>query len=192
MLILSFLVIVIVGCIFPIIYVTIRDDIPSFPGYHSSGMNGMFSQPYFRIAPFIIGIGIAIIKFEYKYVGTINDGIEPIHKVFFDKWKNRLVSKILAYTIGSILVALPLLVLYDETNCVNKDPIYTLQFKPLQYCWNTVECAMYNSLAQFCFFTGIIIILLPATIGTSKYLVGILDSHIWHILEELSLSAYLI
>jgi len=70
----SFVVVGIVGSFIPTFYVTMKYDINAYPGYLSNGYDLLFMKTYYRIPPFIMGIALAIVKFEYKFVGTLNDG----------------------------------------------------------------------------------------------------------------------
>lgn len=55
-----------------------------------------------------------------------------------------------------------------------------------------VSDSLYNTLIQYIFLTGITLILLPAMIGVPSKLKYIMSSHLWHVFEELTLSAYLL
>lgn len=83
-LIASFLIITIAGSLIPTFVMTFEYGINSFPGFMSNGYDYMFMKTYYRIPPFIIGIAIAIVKFEYKYVSVLNDGTKPFHKPLID------------------------------------------------------------------------------------------------------------
>ena len=69
--------------------------------------------------PFLFGIFIGIIKFEYKYVGTLNDGSKPFHKSLIDKFKKHKINKIFSYIIGLSLCFFILLIMLTNTACVD-------------------------------------------------------------------------
>lgn len=53
--------------IIPTIYFTYKYDISAFPGFLNSGYDYLYTRIWFRINPFLFGIALASIKFEYKY-----------------------------------------------------------------------------------------------------------------------------
>ena len=63
--------------------------------------------------------------------------------------------------------------------------------RPLEYCWGSVFSAFFNALAQFIYFTGKILLTTPCLVNRSDILRPLLSSHLWHVLEELTTSAYL-
>jgi hypothetical protein len=70
----TFFVVGVLCSFVPTVIITIKYDINAYPGYLSNGYDTMFMKAYYRIPPFIMGIALAIVKFEYKFVGTLNDG----------------------------------------------------------------------------------------------------------------------
>lgn len=147
---------------------------------------------FYRLPPFIMGIALAIIKFEHKYVGTLNDGSKPFHKVIIDKMTQYRGYKLISYTLGIALALFSVLILISDTYCVDKNPAKDMEYKELTYCWGPLQSAFYNAFGQFFFFLGISLVLLPSFVNTSKILRPLLDSHLWHVMEELTLSAFLL
>lgn len=93
---------------------------------------------------------------------------------------------------GVSLSLITVLILIDDTACVDHSPLPELQYKAMEYCWTSLGSAFYNTLAQFFFFLGLTLVLIPGLVNASKYLRTLMDSHLWHVLEELTFSAYLL
>lgn len=62
----------------------------------------------------------------------------------------------------------------------------------IQYCWKHVGGAIYYSTSPLVFYSGVSLLMLPSLIGMSSILKPMLNSHLWHILEELTFQAYLL
>ena len=69
---------------------------------------------------FLLGMGFAIIIFEYKYVEKLSDGTNPFHKKFLDNLRTKRNYKIVLYTVGVSLILLPILLLFWDVACVDK------------------------------------------------------------------------
>lgn len=52
--------------------------------------------------------------------------------------------------------------------------------------------AIYYAFSPILFYGGVVLILIPSIVGVSTILKPLLNSHLWHILEELTLFAYLL
>ncbi|CDW80987.1 UNKNOWN [Stylonychia lemnae] len=188
----SFIFVAIFGSLIPTIVMTYKYEINSYPGYLSQGYNYMFMKVYYRIPPFLFGILIGIIKFEYKYVGTLNDGSKPFHKSLIDRFKKKRENKIIAYICGISLCLFILLIMITNTQCANQDLAPKDKYATINLCWGTTTSAIYNGLAQYIYFLGLSCILLPSMANCSNILRPLLDSHFWHVLEELTFSAYIL
>eukprot|EP00347_Sterkiella_histriomuscorum_P003458 403364220 len=188
----SFVIIAVCGSLIPNFWMTMKYEINSYPGFLSNGYDYMFMKAYYRMPPFIIGIALAIIKFEYKFVGTLNDGSKPFHKPIIDHFKKNTTHKIFSQIIGLILAIFSVLILITNNKCVDKREIPLNELKQLDYCWSNLSSAFYNAFGQVIFFFGIILILLPSLVNSSVYLRPLMDSHLWHVLEELTFSAYIL
>jgi hypothetical protein len=81
----------------------------------------IISSLYFRITPFLFGIALAIMKFEYKYVDKLNDGNKPFHKVYLEQNMDKKHFFKVCYFLGTILFTTPVLILLGDTYCVNND-----------------------------------------------------------------------
>ena len=180
------------GSLIPTFVLTLQNNINGYPGYLSNGYDLLFMKIYYRIPPFLMGIALGIIKFEYKYVGTLNDGTYPVHKALIDKLKHKKHCKMIAYISGVLLSTLSVVILFTDTACVDKSPLPDMVYKEMSYCWSPLASAFYNSFGQFFFFSGMILILTPSLVHASNILRPLMDSHLWHVLEELTLSAYLL
>lgn len=141
----SFVVVGIFGSLIPNIIMTLKYDINAYPGYLSNGFDYLFMKIYYRIPPFIMGIALAIIKFEYKFVGTLNDGTKPFHKSFIDKFRSNRLHKFICYTLGLILSLFSVLILISNNSCVDKNTAPDNKFRNSAYCWSSVTSAFYNA-----------------------------------------------
>jgi hypothetical protein len=101
-------------------------------------------KTYFRIPSFLYGIGLAIIRFEHKYVGTTNDGTEPFHKIVLRKFSHKRIS-IICYTIGTSLVLFTTFIMLTDTACKSADKNNKMKFQEITYCWGPILSALYNS-----------------------------------------------
>ena len=79
----------------------------------------MFQKIFYRMPPFLFGIFIGIIKFEYKYVGTLNDGSKPFHKSVIDRFKKNRLNKYISYALGLLLCAFIMMIMLTNTACVD-------------------------------------------------------------------------
>ena len=64
--------------------------------------------------------------------------------------------------------------------------------KDIQYCWQAFGGALYYSISPIIFYSGVVLLMLPSLIGMSSILKPMLNSHLWHILEELTFQAFLL
>jgi hypothetical protein len=55
-----FLIIGVCGSLIPVIYMTFHNNIDGYPGFLSNSYSDMYSKIYFRIPPFLIGMGLSI------------------------------------------------------------------------------------------------------------------------------------
>ena len=101
---------------------TMQYEINAYPGFTSNGFDYLFMKIYYRMPPFLLGIGLAIIKFEYKFVGTLNDGSKPFHKPIIDHFRKNKLHKLISYFIGLSLCIFSVLIMLTNTNCVDKSP----------------------------------------------------------------------
>ena len=115
-----FIIVGVFGSLVPVFYLTIKWEVDAFPGFLSNSFSDMLSKLYFRIPPFLIGIGLAVFQFEYKYVDKLNDGNPPPHKVFMKKiTKNTLKFKLGCYIAGPVFFIVPVLLLMYNASCVS-------------------------------------------------------------------------
>lgn len=77
----------------------------------------------------------------------------------------------------------------DDSNV--QEQMYYLA-SDIQYCWKNIGGAIYYSISPIIFYTGATLFILPCLIGMSSILKPMLNSHLWHILEELTFQAFLI
>ena len=141
----AFIVVGIVGSLIPTFAMTLKYNINGYPGYLSNGYDLLFMKTYYRIPPFLMGIALAIIKFEYKYVGTLNDGSFPVHKILIDQLKRRKFYKLTCYLVGVALSSFSVLILFSDTACVDKDPLPDMVYRDMTYCWSPLISAFYNT-----------------------------------------------
>lgn len=76
----AFTIIGLFGSLVPVLYMTLVKGTDSWTGYQSNAFDNLTSKIWFRIPPFLIGMGLAIFHFEYRYVDKLNDGSKPFHK----------------------------------------------------------------------------------------------------------------
>lgn len=81
----------------------------------------MFNKFFFRVTPFLIGIALAILKFEYKYVDKLNDGKKPLHKIILEQHRHKKHFKLICYSLGMFLISLPVLILLTDVACVDRN-----------------------------------------------------------------------
>lgn len=74
-----------------IVITTLKYNVNAFPGFLNTGYKFLYNRIWFRINPFLFGILVAIIKFEYKHVEKLRYGDVPIHKACLDKIKQERV-----------------------------------------------------------------------------------------------------
>lgn len=117
-----FLVIGVAGSLIPVFYMTIKYDIDGYPGFLSPSYSDLLTKIYFRIPPFLIGMGLAIFQFEFKYVDKLNDGTKPFHKDYLEKiTKNSLLFKFGCYFTGVVFLTAPLFLLMWNASCMTSD-----------------------------------------------------------------------
>lgn len=102
--------------------------------------------------------------------------------------------KALSYTIGFICCFIPIILLKANSSCIadNLKSTYVIYNFEVKFCWGPAVSSIYYALSPIIFYSGVIMILLPSILGMSRILKGLLNSHLWHILEELTLFAYLL
>jgi hypothetical protein len=61
---------------------------------------------------------------------------------------------------------------------LNKDDI--------TYCWKSLGGGIYYAFSPIFFYSGLTLVLLPPLIGISTILKPLMNSHLWHIMEELT------
>jgi len=98
----------------------------------------------------------------------------------------------MSYIFGLSLSIVSVLILLTDTKCVDKSPAPETGQKDLNYCWNPLGSAFYNAFGQALFFFGVIMIIFPSMVNVSNYVRPLMDSHLWHVLEELTFSAFLL
>ncbi len=62
----------------------------------------------------------------------------------------------------------------------------------VSYCWNDLGNALFYAFSPIIFFGGLSLILLPSMIGMSNVFKPLVNSHLWHIMEELTFQAFLL
>jgi hypothetical protein len=141
-------------------------------------------------------MALAIFHFEYRYVDKLNDGSKPFHKDYLQKIvQNSWIFKTFCYSIGFLCLSVPLLLQVYNASCMNDDNVQDQMYyldKDIQYCWKNVGAAIYYSTSPIVFYAGVSLLMLPSLIGMSSILKPMLNSHLWHILEELTFQAYLL
>lgn len=188
----TFIFVAVFGSFIPTFYISYKYEINSFPGYMSNGFSSLFMKTYYRMPPFMLGIALAIMKFEYKFVGTLNDGTTPFHKILIEKMKQNISRKFIGYVAGLLLILFSVFILISDTTCINNESANDLAIYNLNFCWSPMISAFYNSFGQFFFFIGMILIILPSLVNYSNILRPLMDSHLWHVLEELTFCAYML
>lgn len=176
----------------PVLYTTLKYNINAFPGFLSEGYQYLFIRLWFRINPFLFGMAFALIKFEYKHSNKVYREKIPFWRLCIEKMKQSRVLKWFCYLGGSALTSFSIFILISDTSCIqNKDTENYLQ-NEVKYCWNTFGASLYNASIQYVFFTGFVLMLAPTMFGVHDKLRNIMNSHLWHVLEELTFPAYLI
>ena len=139
-----------------------------------------------------MGVVYAVIKFEYKFVDKLNDGSRPPHKKFLDKIRDNFHLQILCYLFGLFLMCLPIVIFVTDIDYSKIESIKYQTYTPLPFVWGTYTSAAYNTTSQYVFFIGTIIFLLPSLVNCSNFLKPLISSHLWHVMEEVTYSAFLI
>lgn len=116
----------------------------------------------------------------------LNDGSRPLHKTILDKIKNKLFFKPVCYTLGAILMIMPIAALFLDIACVEPQPTPSR----ITYCWGSFGSSIYNVIAQIQFFLGLLLVFTPCVIKESYMFNQLISSHLWHILEELTFAAF--
>jgi len=192
----AFTTIGIFGSLVPVLYMTLVKGTDSSTGWMSNAYDNLTSKIWFRIPPFLIGMALAIFHFEYRYVDKLNDGSKPFHKDYLQKIvQNSWVFKTFCYTIGFLCLSVPLLLQVYNATCIKDDNVQDQMYyldEDIQYCWKNVGGAIYYSISPIVFYSGVSLLMLPSLIGMSSILKPMLNSHLWHILEELTFQAFLL
>jgi hypothetical protein len=180
----------------PVIYVSLKYKVESFPGFGSNAYSDMYTKLYFRIPPFLMGIALGIFHFEYRHVDKLNDGSKPFHRDYIQKMikKYPRAFNFICYFIGWVFIVGTLGALVYNSNCIKKVEMSTVYLKKddIKYCWNEVGGAIYYALSPIFFYFGLTVIILPCLIGISSILRPLMNSHLWHIMEELTFQAFLL
>jgi len=193
----AFILIGVIGSIAPVLYFTAVKDPPvdAYAGFLNGSFNDMLTKIYYRLPPFLIGIAVAIFNFEYKHVNKLNDGSKPFHKDYIDKMsKNKYSFKAVTYTIGFLACSSMILLLWWNAQCLSSESQFTyiLTTTEVEYCWGKVGTSLYYVLSPILFYGGLTLILTPSMIGMSTILRPLMNSHLWHIMEELTFNAFLL
>ena len=101
--------------IIPVIIFTIKYGITAFPGFLNQGYDYLYTRIWFRINPFLFGIVLALVKYEYKY-GTL-------YKAKLRQFINNSYSffqKALCYVLGMVLMLFPIFILLTDTMCIER------------------------------------------------------------------------
>lgn len=85
----------------------------------------------------MLGILMAIVKFEYRYVEKLNCGTKPEHKKYIIKLKRDKCKQHIMQIVGCLMMMFPIVVLMTDTWCIKSDIIITYQDSKLNYCWNS-------------------------------------------------------
>jgi hypothetical protein len=174
----------------PVVYMTYTYNIDGFPGFLSNSYNNMMTKIYYRIPPFLIGISLSIFHFEYKYVDKLNDGSKPFLKDYLEKFTQKsALFKTICYLVGFACTAAPVALLAWNASCMNGDKVSQDVFilaDDVKFCWGNFGSSLYYALSPFFFYAGISLILLPCMVGISTVVKPLLNSHLWHIMEELT------
>ena len=64
--------------------------------------------------------------------------------------------------------------------------------KDVTYCWGNLGSAIYYTISPIFFYVGISLMFIPCLIGMSTVIKPLMNSHLWHILEELTFQAFLL
>jgi hypothetical protein len=178
-----------------VVTVTIKYKVDGYPGFISEAYSDMYTKLYYRLPPMLIGIALAQLHFEYKCVKNLTDGSLPYSKILVNKIDNKkTLFKFLSYSVGFIFCLIPILLLKANSSCIadNLKSSYVIYNFELKFCWGPVGTSIYYALSPILFYGGVVLILLPSILGMSTILKGLLNSHLWHILEELTFFAYLL
>jgi hypothetical protein len=87
----------------------------SFPLLGNPGYKYLFVKLWFRIVPFMFGVGFAIVIFECKYIDRLKDGTRPKFKELLDKLRNNPKYYPILSISGLILCTLTVLGLVWDT-----------------------------------------------------------------------------
>ena len=189
--VIAFILICLLFSFLPVLIVSEIYNVNSFPGLFSTLNSVLLMKPFYRMPCFIFGISLAIMRFEHKYVGTTNDGTEPFARIILQKWSSFKIS-VACYVLGIICIGFPSYIMLLNNRCVAKDPVQGLKFKELTYCWTHWLSSIYNMFGQSCYCLGLTLFCLPGIINQQNILRKLVDSHFWHVLEELTFSAMLL
>lgn len=180
----------------PVVQMTLKYNVDGFPGFLSNSYSDMYTKVYFRIPSFLMGIALGIFHFEYRHVTILRDGSKPFHRDYIQMLikKYPRTFNFICYFFGMLLVVGSIGALVYNSSCITKVDMSTVFLKKtdIQYCWSPVGSAIYYAVSPIFFYLGLTIVLLPCLIGISSILKPLMNSHLWHIMEELTFQAYLI
>lgn len=191
-----FIIIGLGASMIPVMYVSLAHNVVSFPGFMSNAYSEMYTKIYFRIPPFLIGIALGIFHFEYRHVEKLKDGSKPFHRDYIQKIikKYPRMFNFICYLVGMLLMVIAIGALVYNSTCITKVGMSTVFLKQqdIQYCWASLGGGLYYTISPIVFYSGLTLVLLPCLIGVSSILKPMMNSHLWHIMEELTFNAYLI
>ena len=186
-----FLILLTSVCIGITVYMVLQGNVSGFPGHQTEGYELLMFRLYYRVTPFVMGAVVAMVNFRMKQKGS---GVDKTgRKVMEWARKHRNIFKyVFCYLIGVLLLLFPVLILLTDTRCVDPSPVHSSASFALTYCWPPLLVALYHSLSTPLFLLGLLLLLLPSLLHQSSYLTPLLSSHLWHILEELTPTAFLL
>lgn len=96
--------------VIPIIVLGVENNVNSYPNLDTNMGDVILSRIYYRLPAFLLGIALAVVKFEYKYVDKLNDGTYPFHKAIIDHLKKKKWFKGIVYSVGLLCGSLPVFI----------------------------------------------------------------------------------
>lgn len=185
-----FLVITLGLSTFPVLVISLVNGLNLYPEVFSNSWEYIYKRTWFRLPAFVIGIALAIVKFEFKYVERMNCGRRPFHKKYLEKLKRHKYIQKALQGLGVFLMVLPIFLLMTDTWCIDQEVIMKNTDSKLNYCWGVVSSSIFNCFSGLVFLIGVILTLNPCLLEQKTILRNCITWHIWSVLEELTFSAF--
>mmetsp|Transcript_38631 Transcript_38631/g.36986 ORF Transcript_38631/g.36986 Transcript_38631/m.36986 type:complete len:106 (-) Transcript_38631:1001-1318(-) len=103
----------------PCLAVTIYRELNFYPEVFSVSWDYLYKRPWFRVTPFVFGLVLGIVKFEFRYVEKLNNGRKPEHKKFLSALKFQKTKQKVLTLLGIFMMVFPIVLIILNALCVD-------------------------------------------------------------------------